>query len=209
MDMTQLSRASHRQPRPGVALLGRFELAGARVHEACGTSRRRLALWVARQTCGPVLWIRPAWGEDRLHMAGVAGEIDPARLIFAEAKRADDILWCLEEGLRSGAVALAVAELSEPPQLTPIRRLQLAAETGTERGQTAPLGLVLTPGSGGARGVESRWQLSPRHRAGHSQWQLARLRARNGSEGAWDVQWGAKGPELAACAKPPQSAMAL
>jgi len=196
MDITRLTRQSHRQPRAGIKLLGRFELAGARAHECCGAARWRLALWIARQTQGPILWIRPSWGADRLHMAGVAPEIDPARLIFADAKRAEDVLWSLEETLRSGAVALAVAELPDPPNLTPVRRLHLAAENAAAQGQVAPIGLLLTPGEGGARGVESRWRLEPRHGPGRTGWHLARLRARTAPEGHWSVGWHDGAPRI-------------
>lgn len=197
MDITRLTRQSHRQARPGLKLLNRFELPGARVHEFCGAARRRLALWAARETQGPILWIRPAWAPDRLHMAGTRAEIDPARLIFADARRAEDLLWCLEETLRSGAIALAVAELPELPGLTPVRRLHLAAETGAENSARAPLGLLLTPGEGGARGVESRWQLEPDHSPDTTRWQLSRRRARTAPEAAWTVAWQDGAPRLA------------
>lgn len=208
MDISRLTRTSHRQAAPSVPLLGQFPLAGARAHEFCGRARRRLALWTARQTQGQVLWIRPAWAPDRLHMAGLRAEIDPARLLIAEVKREKDLLWCLEEALRSGAVALAVAEVIEPPALTPVRRLHLAAEQGAEISQTAPLGLVLTPGTGGAAGVESRWQLEPNHgwREARAQasgvgvtqtsWRLIRRRARNAPEAEWSVLWRRREPVL-------------
>ncbi|MEM9756205.1 MAG: hypothetical protein AAF914_09435, partial [Pseudomonadota bacterium] len=137
------------------------------------------------------------WMPDRLHMAGVAAEIDPARLIFAEPRRADDILWTLEETLRSGAVALAVAELPEAPELTPVRRLHLAAEAGAEATGRAPLGLLLTPGDGGARGVETRWRLEPDHAPGRSGWRLQRLRARDAAEADWPVHWRGGRPHIA------------
>ncbi|MEM9318402.1 MAG: hypothetical protein AAGA70_05295 [Pseudomonadota bacterium] len=189
MDITRLTRQSHRQTRPAMTLLGQFDFAGARVHEACGAARRRLALWLARGLSGPVLWIRPAWSTDRLHMAGVAAEIEPGRIILVEPQRAEDVLWSLEQALRSGAVALAVAECAVAPELTPVRRLHLAAEAGAEAGGCAPLGLLLTPGAGGARGVESRWRLEPDHGAARSGWQLERLRARTAPEGRWPVIW--------------------
>lgn len=206
MDISRLTQSTHRAPRPGLTLLKRFELSGARVHEFCGAARRRLALWAARDTHGPVLWIRPAWAPDRLHMAGVAAEIAPGRLIFADATRTEDLLWSLEEALRSGAVALAVAELPEPASLTPIRRLHLAAEAGADTGKRAPLGLLLTPGTGGSRGVESRWQLDPAHSPGHTAWHLARRRARTAPEAAWQVTWKNAGPHVAAPAPTPQLA---
>lgn len=193
MDLTKLTRHSHRRDRPGLPLLGRFRLAGARAHEACGPARRRLALWLAAEMAGPVLWIRPAWHPDRLHMAGVRAEIDPARLITVEADRPEDMLWTMEEALRTGLLALVVAELPEPPGLTPVRRLHLAAETGAEARGTSPLALLLTPGMGGAAGVETRWSLTPAHGADDTRWHLARLRGRDAPPGEWWVTRDATG----------------
>ncbi|NKX43692.1 ImuA family protein [Roseicyclus persicicus] len=192
MDLTKLTRQSHRRDRPGLPLLGRFRLTGARAHELCGGARRRLALWLAAEAQGPVLWIRPAWHPDRLHMAGVRAEIDPGRLIFVEPERAEDLLWAMEEALRAGVVPLVVCDLPEPPGLTPVRRLHLAAEAGAEAQGTAPLALLLTPGEGGAAGVESRWRLEPAHGAEAAGWRLSRLRARDGGPGDWAV---ARGPD--------------
>jgi len=193
MDLTKLTRQSYRRDRPGLPLLGRFRLAGARAHEMCGPARRRLALWLAAETAGPVIWIRPAWHPDRLHMAGVRAEIDPGRLIFVDPDRPEDMLWSMEEALRAGVAALVVADLPEPPGLTPVRRLHLAAEAGVEAQGGTGLGLILTPGDGGAAGVESRWRLDPAHGAEADRWRLTRLRARDGGPAAWEVTRGADG----------------
>ena len=187
MDITRITRHSHRTARPGLRLLDRFDLAGARAHEFCGPARRRLALWLAQTGTREVLWIRPDWHPDRLHMAGVRAEIDPGRLIFTECCRPADLLWCMEEALRAGLLDLVICDLPEPPGLTPVRRLHLAAEAGAERGGRAPLGLLLTPGDGGAPGVETRWHLSPKHHAEAEAWHLARLRARDAAPADWPI----------------------
>jgi protein ImuA len=71
-----------------------------------------------------------------------------------EARRAFDVLWTAEEGLRSGALGLVVAELSRAPDLTASRRLQLAAEAG---GTT---GLFIVPEGTGSNAAETRWHAS-------------------------------------------------
>lgn len=193
MHATKLTRRTYRPTRPGPMLLERFRLDAGRTHEACGATRRRLALWVAAQTQGPVVWVRPAWHPDRLHMAGVRAEIDPARLIFVDLDRTEDMLWSVEETLRTGAVPLVICDLPDPPGLTPVRRLHLAAEAGGTASGQAPLALLLTPGAGGAPGVESRWRLDPTHGTAAAGWHLMRLKARDAPPASWTVTRGATG----------------
>lgn len=162
-------------------------LALGRVHEACGPARHRLALWLAAQTTGPILWIALEWSSDRLNPCGVMPFVDPARLLLIHPKRAEDVLWSMEEVLRSGAASLAVADLPGLPALTPVRRMHLAAETGGKAGGPAPLGLLLTPGMGGAQGVETRWHLAPDHQGTPGAWHLRRLRARTAPVQSWHV----------------------
>jgi protein ImuA len=183
-------------PRPQdlQPLAGDLTLRRGRVHEVCGPSRVRLAVQVMARSTGPVVWVRPAWGPDRLNAAGLQPLADPARLIFAAAAREDGLLWAMEEALRSGAAPLVVAELAAPPGLTPVRRLHLAAEAGAGAANAAPapLGLILTPGQGGAAGVESRWHMAPDPSpsllwADAECWRLTRLRARLAPPAAWQL----------------------
>ncbi|MBK8439267.1 MAG: hypothetical protein IPL38_07035 [Rhodobacter sp.] len=183
------------QPLPG-GPDGGLALLRGRVHEVCGPARAVLAAMVMERSEGPVLWVFPGWLPDRVYPGGLVEFANPARLIMARARRPEDILWTVEEGLRSGAVPLVVAELPTPPALTPVRRMNLAAEAGAEVAhhwrRIAPLGLLLTPQDGGAQGAESRWHMDhalsrstllERHHA----WTLSRRRARSDPPAAWHL----------------------
>lgn len=201
-----LSRHTHR-PRARLSLLnstegekaaraeGGIDLARGRAHEACGPARRSFALWLAAATSGPVLWISPQWDPSRLNPDGMLDFVDPGRFLFVSAARREDLLWAVEEALRCGATPLVVADLDGPPAMTPVRRLHLAAEQGGATGP-APLALLLTPGTGGAAGIESRWHLAPAHHAQQRIWQLDRLRARTQPPARWHLQQKAPGSGL-------------
>lgn len=197
MTLPLLTRKPHREA-PAQTLVGDLRLPLARVHEFCGPARRTLALIAAHATQGPVIWINSHWQGAYLHGDGVRKYIDPARITFVRPKRSEDILWAAEECLRAGCVPLVVAEVQDPPPLTPVRRLHLAAETGAKNGKVAPLGLLLTPGDGGAQGVETRWHLTPRHRADRTGWMLQRRRARMAPPAAWALDWTDDAPSLSA-----------
>ncbi|WP_261397235.1 hypothetical protein [Leisingera aquaemixtae] len=214
-----LTRRSHK-PRPALPLMEGIALEQARVHEACGPARHSFALWLAAaaQAAAPgsVLWLSAAQGGPRLNPGGMAEFASPARFLFVQAARTEDLLWSMEEALRSGAAPLVVAELAEPPAMTPVRRLHLAAEAGGRFGP-APLGLLLTPGTGGAQGIESRWHLAPAHapRPGGSPppardrpgfpgcWTLQRLRARTLPPRSWQITRTGPGSPLQAAPLPP------
>ncbi len=170
-----------RRSRPALTLSDEVAFARARVHELTGPARRSLAVMLAAAMAGPVLWIAPKWETDRPNPDGLRPWLDPARLLFATCIRAEDLLWTVEEALRSGAAPTVIADLIEPPGLTPVRRLLLAAE----QSGTAPLGLILTPGEGGAPGVESRWFAAQSHTSDRTAWTVERRRARHDPVRAW------------------------
>jgi len=178
--------------------VGGLTLVRGRVHELCGPARHTAAVWAMQGMPGPVVWIAPAHARAAPNPQGLAAFTDPGRVIFVAPGRAEDLLWSVEEVLRSGAVGLVVADLPGPPALTPVRRLQLAAEAGSAAAGAAPTGLILTPGDGGAAGTESRWHLAPRHTGTARAWQLERRRARMAPPQAWRVT--AKGREFAVSA---------
>ncbi len=116
-----------------LALLGR--LAAIR-SQGAGPAPRGAILWAARRAdlYGP--GVAGLMGPHQDQPAEPAktektGGVLPGRLILVRARRDDDVLWALEEGLRaagSGAVLSAVVgEVGEPDD-TAMRRLQLAAE---------------------------------------------------------------------------------
>jgi protein ImuA len=203
-----MSLPIHLQVAPGTRdlqpLAGDLALRRGRLHELCGPSRRMLAVGVMARCEGPVVWISPGWGPERLNAAGLQPLANPARLLLVRADRDEAALWAAEEALRAGVVPLVVVETAAPPALTPVRRLHLAAGTGAEAahrdGITAPLGLILTPGQGGAPGVESRWHLEPQSSrsllwSDEAAWTLTRLRDRLAPPARWRLSRTIGGPD--------------
>jgi protein ImuA len=176
-----------RASRPLLPLAGALSLLRGRVHEGCGPGRHTWAMIVAAALSGPVLWIAPRWLRDRPNPDGIRPFAGPERFLFAAPEQRAELLWCMEEALRSGAVPLVVADLPAPPGLTPVRRLHLAAEEGAARATDPPLGLLLCPDGGGAPGVESRWHMAPAHEGGADRWRLERLRERSAPPAAWHL----------------------
>jgi protein ImuA len=126
---------------------------------ACLAVRRLAAGRTAAQQnlARPVLWCStsPLVAEHgRLHGPGLAGlGLAPEALISVETQREADALWALEEGLRSGALSLAVGVVKEA-DLTPSRRLGLAAAEGR-----TPALLLTLPASAPAPSAAVRLRL--------------------------------------------------
>ena len=177
---------SHRQlqrTQPALNILQDVALQKTRVHECCGQARVFFAMLVAAKVEGPVFWIAPKWQRDHLNPDGMRPYVKPQNFTFITPTRSKDILWVMEETLRSGAVPLVVAQISSLPSLTAVRRLHLAAEHSA----TAPLALLLTANDGGAPGVESCWRMQPNHRLTSQCWTLSRTRARTAPAKHWAI----------------------
>lgn len=81
--------------------------------------------------------------------------LDPRMFLLVETGRESDALWAIEEGLRSGSLALVIGIL-EGLGLTPARRLSLAAEEC--RTPCLLLTGARTPVAGA---TASRWRIAP------------------------------------------------
>ena len=136
-------------------------LARGALHEIVGDAGDRAAasgfvlqLLTGLAAQGPVLW---CLADPDLYGPGLQRlGLTPDRLILARTRRDADLLWAMEEGLKTPGLA---AVLGEPHGLglTASRRLQLAAES------VGGLGLVLRQaeaGKAGATAAVTRWRVA-------------------------------------------------
>ena len=107
----------------------------------------------------PILWCTTRALSNELgacYGPGLKGfGIDPGRLLVVETTRADEVLWALEEGLTSGAIALAIG-LLDAVAATPARRLTLAAAA-----HATPCLLLTHPTRPPALTAATRWRVGP------------------------------------------------
>ncbi len=151
---------------------------------------------------GTVVWCRRGAG---LYGPGLAAlGLDSARLIIVRARREADVLWAMEEGLRSRAPAAVLGETAGGGPIA-LRRLQLAAETGG-----VPSILLRPPGAPFVPGPAlTRWRIGSAHptaarppeaagtgttAAGRVsllrlRWQVELQRCRGGVPASWLLEW--------------------
>lgn len=187
--------------RGGLRRNGLHEVAAADESAAatgfCAAVLARLA-----GTHGTVVWCQHTTG---LYGPGLAGlGLDPARLIVVRARNETDLLWAMEEGLRSRAPAAVLGETAGGGPIG-LRRLQLAAETG---GVSAillrPAGVPLVPGP-----TLTRWRVAsaPAFAAMPAEvaesepdtsgwanplrprWRVELQRCRGGVPASWHLEW--------------------
>ncbi len=115
---------------------------------------------IALKHDGPVFWAAPlsACNETgTLYSHGLKDlGLDPGHLIIVTPRKNQDVLWVLEEALRSGCVSMVLGEVGAI-SATASRRLSLAAAEAQ-----CPCILVSSPGSLPAVAVATRWQVAPR-----------------------------------------------
>lgn len=155
---------------------------------------------LAASDARPVLWVEE---ETALTEGGhpygpglAAFGLDPGRLILVTARKPDEALWALEEGLRCAGLAAAVGVLRGHPRaldLTGHRRLALRARA---HGVT---GLLLRQAGEAEPGAAlTRWRVSARPAGiidgyaagvGRPAFRLEVEKNRLGPTGSFDVEW--------------------
>jgi len=118
--------------------------------------------------------------------------------VLVRAPRDAEILWAMEEGLRTSGVAAVVGEVGALPAMAS-RRLQLAAERS---GITAFLLRRWRDGGQAAReralpnAATTRWRIAAlpsrplrnEPGVGHPRWRVELLRCRGGEPACWEVE---------------------
>jgi len=170
-----------------IKLLPQASLAWNRVHECKGPSKIVFALWLAQKVKGIILWIDEAHNQQTLNPDGIYPYVNPAKFLFANIRRKEDILWCTEEAMRYAACPLIIVNISSfNPGLTSIRRINLA---GGKTKENVMVVLLTSEEYEGVQGVETRWHMAPIHDDINlnRKWRLERLRARMAPPKFWSV----------------------
>ena len=145
---------------------------------------------------GMVLWCLP---RPDLYGPGLAAHgLDPERVVLVRTSRDAEILWAMEEGLRSPGIVAAVGEVGTLPAVAS-RRLQLAAERS---GVTAFLLRRWREGGQAVReralpnAAMTRWRVAAlpsqpfrgEPGVGRLRWRIDLLRCRGGEPGCWEME---------------------
>ena len=175
----------------------------AALHEVAGEGADReqgaaaagfAALWLARlQESGPVLWIVRAGNRAAidLHAHGLHQQrFDPKRLILVAAKRDDEALWAMEEGLKAKSLGAVLGEI-EKLDLTASRRLQLAAEAGGVTAFVLRRWRVMERATRDAAqpiAAVTRWRVTSLPAENDLCWRIELTRCRGGKPGTWIME---------------------
>ncbi|HEX3970252.1 MAG TPA: hypothetical protein VHX19_02955 [Stellaceae bacterium] len=182
-------------PWQGLPLASLHEIENAGTAGEDGAASLFLAGILARLTLlassggRPVLWClqRTDLHAPGLALAGLAAE----RLVLLRAPNERDLLWAMEEGLRSRALAAVVGEV-DALSMPASRRLQLAAES------TGVTGFVLHRSAieAATSAAVTRWRIAALPSAlvagepgiGRPRWRVELLRCRGGMPKTWEVE---------------------
>ncbi len=163
------------------------------LHEISGTATDGFAAMLAAQFTAvqktSVLWCVNSKYARHLFAPGLAAiGVSTQRLTIAHCKTPRDMLWAMEEGLKSDATKLVIGEPTKALSLTESRRLQLTAKTSSS------IGLILGQRNLAHNASTTRWSVSAIpsffiDAPWGCVWRLELIRSRNGGKGTWDVIW--------------------
>jgi protein ImuA len=142
---------------------------------------------------GPVLWIVRAGSRAAidLHAHGLhQQQLDPKRLILVAAKRDDEALWAMEEGLKAQSLGAVLGEI-EKLDLTASRRLQLAAEAGGVTAFVLRRWRVMERATRDAAqpiAAVTRWRVTALPTESEIGWRIELTRCRGGKPGSWIME---------------------
>ena len=183
-DCEPLEEIAATQPADAAAALG-FGLSrmiGAGV-KAAAKDRRPMAVVTTGE------WLRER-GRPFSHGLAAWG-LAPDRLIWIRAEREGEALWALEETLKSGAVAAALATIEAPPFVA-TRRVDFAARAGGAVGL-----LIRARPAADLSAARRRWRIASLASAedrfdllapGAGRLRAELARRRDGPPGAWDLE---------------------
>ena len=192
-----LIHTDYTSPSSFITFASKLFLKSGEVHEACGPARIRFAILVGAATKGTIIWIRPKWDNTIFNSDGISCWFSPKRLLLIKSLNMNDLLYSVEESLRSGVAPLVIAELPKVPKLTPMRRLNLASKTISKNNEL-PVCIILTPNEGGATSIASRWFISslpcdkvPNNFSpsiSYGKWKLSRLFSKTEPQAQWTLE---------------------
>lgn len=118
--------------------------------------------------------------------------ITPDQVIFIDLLRESDVLWAVEEALKSEAIAAVVGEIKELDFIQS-RRLQLAVEKSKVTGFVHRY----RPRTENTVTCVTRWKIQPipcmsedeMPGLGFPRWHVELSKVRNGKPGNWDIEW--------------------
>ncbi len=183
-------------PGEGLSTAALHEVAGADHRDMPSAFGFLLALVMRRLQMvdgrGIVLWCRQSYGPHDfgwLYGPGLAAfGFVPDRLLMVTSPKPTDVLWVLEEALRSQTLAAIVGEVGAALDLTATRRLQLAAET-----VATPVFLLRPPQSSKASAASTRWSIATEQRVRQGwqrpRWRADLVRCRGGQPHHWFLEW--------------------
>lgn len=177
----------------GLAFGALHEVAPAQPRDAGAAAGFALALATLARGARPLVWVQTDFARAEAGaLYGPGLELfgfSQSRLLMVTVPRAVDVLWAMEEALRSHV--MTVGEVSDDiNDMTATRRLSLTARDG------GGLGLILRPHLANASAATTRWEIAAAPGArdrfgglGRTAFAVSLTKNRRGPCGRWLLTW--------------------